>query len=88
MRRRPHFERHARIAQSTFGAHDALRNGGLRYQEGTCDLGGGQPAEQAQCERGSSLGGQQGMTGHEHQPQQVIPDLIVRARFGPPELES
>ncbi len=74
-------EGHVRVAERAFGAHDALRDGGLGDQEGARDFFRGQSRQQPQRERGSCFGGQQRMAGDEHQPQQIIADLVVRARL-------
>jgi hypothetical protein len=67
-----------RLGQSLLGPDDALRDGGLRHQVGAGDLGRGQPAEQAQCQRDPGRDGQDGMAGGEDQPQQVVVDLVRR----------
>jgi hypothetical protein len=72
-----HFEPHTRLAQRTFGAHDALRDGRFRNQKRARDLLGGETAEQAQRQRDARLGGEHRMTSREHQPQQIIADVVV-----------
>ena len=55
-----HFERHAGLGERALGAHDALRDGRLRHQEGAGDLVGGEPAEQPQRQRDARLRRQDG----------------------------
>ena len=50
-----HLERHAGLGERALGAHDALRDGRLRHQEGAGDLFGGEAAEQPQRQRGARL---------------------------------
>ena len=57
--------------------HDPLRDGGLRDQERARDLGGGEPAEQAQGQRHTRLGCEHWMAGRENKPQQVVAYLLV-----------
>jgi hypothetical protein len=70
-------ERDALAGQGALGADDPLRDGRLRDQERPGDLLGGQAAEQAQRERHPRLGGQHRVAGDEHQPQQVVADVVV-----------
>ncbi|CUJ41539.1 Uncharacterised protein [Achromobacter xylosoxidans] len=72
-----HLERHARRRQAALGAHDALGDGRLRGQESARDLGGGQPAQQAQRQRHTRLGRKQRVAGGEHQAQQVVADVVL-----------
>src|SRR6266702_5637862 len=55
-------------------------NGRLRQQEGARDLLGGQAADHPQCESRAGLARQQGMTGGEDQPKQLIADVVVERR--------
>ena len=75
-----HFVRHARLGQRALGAHDALRDGRLRHQEGARDLLGGEPADQPQRQRDARLGREHRMAGGEDQPQQIVADVVVERR--------
>ena len=59
------------------GAHDALRDGRLGHKKGPRDLLGRQAAEQPQREGDARLGGENRMTGDEHQAQQIVADVVV-----------
>jgi hypothetical protein len=72
-----HLEGDGGLGQRAFGAHDALRDRRLGHQEGARDLLRRQAAEQAQRERQARLGGQQRMAGREHQPQEIITDVVI-----------
>jgi hypothetical protein len=72
-----HFERHLRVGERALGAHDALRDRRLGYEECACDLVGRQAAEQAQGQRDARLGREHRMTRGEDESQQVVADRIV-----------
>jgi len=74
------FEGDAGFGERTLRSHDPLRDRRLGGQERTRDLVGGEAAEQTQRQRDSRLARQHGMTRDEHQPQQVIAD-VVEHRF-------
>jgi hypothetical protein len=65
-------ERHACLGQRALGAHDALRDGGLRHQEGARDLVGGQAAQEPQREGDARLRREHRMTGDEHEAQEIV----------------
>ena len=75
---RGHLERNLLLGQPPLGPHDALGDGGLRHEEGTGDLVGGEPAEQAEGERDPGLGGQHGVTAHEHEFEQVVAVVLFQ----------
>ncbi|OKK17389.1 hypothetical protein AMK16_21330 [Streptomyces sp. CB00455] len=77
-----HLEGHPGRGQRPLGPHDALRDRGLGREEGAGDLGGGQPAHQAQGEGDPGLGGEDGVAGGEDQAQQVVVDVLGVRRFG------
>ena len=56
-------------------SHEPLRHRALADEERPRDLGGGEPAQRAQRERHSCLGGDRGMGRREHQPQPIIRQL-------------
>jgi len=66
-----------RRCQRALGTDDALSNGGLRHQEGACDLVCSQTAQQAQCECDAGFGCQHRVTRDEHQAQQVVADVVI-----------
>ena len=73
-----HLERDLRsVGQRPLGADDALRDRRLGDEERARDLVGRQAAEQAQRERDARLGRQHRMAGGEHEPQQVVADVVV-----------
>ena len=53
---------------------------GFGDEEGARDLLGRQAAEQAQRERDARLGREHRMAGDEHEPQQVVADVVVERR--------
>src|SRR3989449_10458639 len=67
----------ARRRERALGPDDALRDGGLRDQEGPRDLVGREAAEQSERERSTSLGREHRMTGREHEAQEIVADVIV-----------
>ena len=71
-----HLERHLRLGERALGPHDPLRDGALGDEEGACDLGRGQAAEQAQRQRDPGLGGEHRVTAGEDEPQQVVGDVV------------
>ena len=79
-----HLERHVRFRERALGAHDALRDGRLRDEEGARDLGRGEAAEQPQRERDPRLGGEHRVAAGEHEAEQVVADVVdlERARLG------
>src|SRR2546422_2965226 len=70
----------ARRGERALGPHDALRDGGLRYQEGPRDLVGREAAEQPERERHACFGREYRMTGCEHEAEQIVADVIVERR--------
>ena len=70
-------ERHALVGQRALGAHDALGDGRLRHQESARDLLGLETGDEPQGEGHLRLPAEQRMAGGEHQPQQVIANVVV-----------
>ena len=72
------------LADDSLGAHDSLRDGRFRHQEGARDLGGGQTSYQSQRQRDATFGRQRGMTADEDQAQPVVGNRrgIVIIHFG------
>ena len=62
--------------QGLLGPGDALTHGGLGREEPASDLGGGEPADQAQRERGPGLRREGGVAGQEDEPQHVVLDVV------------
>ena len=83
LRRSRHLERHLLAGQRPLGPDDPLRDGGLGQQVGPGDLGGGQAAEHAQGQRDPGRGREHRVAGGEHQPQEVIVDLVRVGRHEP-----
>ena len=54
-----------------------MGHGGLRHEECPRDLAGGQASEQAERERDAGLLRQNGMTGREHEAQQVVAYVVL-----------
>jgi hypothetical protein len=77
-----HFEGRARLGERPSGAHDALGHRRLRNEERPRDLLDRQAAEQTQRERNPAFGGKHGMTGREHQAQQIVADPVVEGGVG------
>ena len=71
-------ERHLRVGERLLRAHDALRDGWLRHQEGAGDLLGGEPSEQAQRERNARLRREHGVAGGEDEAKEIVADVVVR----------
>ena len=65
------------FGEGAFGAHDALSDGGFVGEEGAGDLSGGEAAEETQGEGGAGLGGEDGVTGDEDEPEEVVSDGVV-----------
>jgi hypothetical protein len=59
------------------GANDALGDGGGGDEECAGDLLGRQSAQQAQREGDAGFGRQHWMAGREHQPQQIVTNVVV-----------
>ena len=72
-----HLERYARLGERALRPDDALRDRGLGHEEGPGDLVARQPSEQAQRERHARLGREDGVAGNEHEPKQIITDVLV-----------
>ena len=70
----------AGLGERALRPDDALRDGRLRREEGPGDLLRRQSAEQPQGERHPGVGREDGVTGDEDQPEQVIADLVVQGR--------
>ena len=66
----------ARIANLRLGPTDPLAHGGRGNEECVGDLLGGQPAEEAQCERDLCVGMERRMTAEEDQPELVVGDGV------------
>ena len=71
------FEGHALFGQRALGAHDALGDGRLRNEESARDLLGLQAGDEPQGQGHLRLPAEQRMAGGEHQPQQVVADVVV-----------
>ena len=71
-----HAVRRVVVAQLALGPHDALRHRRLRHEEGSGDLGGVEPAEQAQRERHLHVGRQRRVAAQEHEAQLVVGDDV------------
>ena len=74
-------ERNARFGKRPLRTHDSLRNRRFRHDERAGDLVGRQPSEQAQRQRNPCFRREQRVAGNEHQPQQVVADVIVEGRI-------
>ena len=70
-------EGHALVGQRALGAHDALGDGRLRHEEGARDLLGLETGDEPQGQRHLRLPAEHRMAGGEHQPQQVVADVVV-----------
>ena len=78
-----HFVRDARVADLGLRAHDALRDGRRRGEEGVRDLLGLQPADLAQGQRHLRVGRERRVAAGEDEAQAVVLDgLGIRGRFG------
>jgi len=73
-----HREPHPLLRERALLADDALRDRRLGDEERPGDLVRAQPAQQPQGQRDPSLGRQHGVAGHEHEPQQVVADVVDR----------
>ena len=71
------FEGHMRFGERALGAHDALRDGGLRSEKGAGNLRRGEAAEQAQGEGDARFGREHGMAGDEDEAEQIVLDIAV-----------
>jgi hypothetical protein len=69
---RRHSERNRRCSDLSLGSHQPLRHRALRYQEGTGDLVGAEPAEGAQGERNLRLARERRVTAGEDELQTLI----------------
>jgi hypothetical protein len=67
-----HPERDRRSSDLALGPHQPLRHRGIRYQEGTGDLVGGEPAEGAQGERDLCLDRERRVTAGEDELQALV----------------
>ena len=72
-----HPEGDARVPDLVLGTDQPLGHGGLRHQEGTGDLGRGQPREAAQGEGDSRLDGERRVAAGEDQTQPIVGDATV-----------
>ena len=72
-----HLERHPRLGQGALGAHDSLGHRGLGHEERPGDLRRGEPAQQPERQCDSGVGREHRMAGREHEPQQVVADVVV-----------
>jgi len=70
--RRWHAKRDPRRFDLSLGAHQSLRHRALRYQEGTGDFVGGEPAESAQGERDLRLDRERWVTAGEDELQALV----------------
>src|SRR5712692_8821981 len=70
-------EGHARLAEGPLRPDDALGDGGLRHEEGPCDLAGGKTAQQVQRERYARVRREDRMAGDENEPQEIVADVLV-----------
>ena len=68
------------FGEGPLGPDDALGDRRLRDEERPRDLLGRQAAEQAERERDARLGGEHRMAGREHEPQEVVADVVVEGR--------
>ncbi len=64
------------LGERALGARDPLGHRRLRGEEAAGDLGGGEPADQPQGQRGARLGGERGVAREEDQPQDVVLDVV------------
>ena len=64
------------VAQLALGPHDPLGDRRFGHDEGPGDLGGLEPAEQAQGERHLGVGRQRRVAAQEHQPELVVGDDV------------
>jgi len=67
----------ARLGEGPLGPNYSLGDGRLGDEECTCDLLGRQTSQQAERECNACLGGENRMTGCEHEAQEVVADVIV-----------
>ena len=72
-----HLEGHARVGERALGADDPLRDRRLGDEERARDLRGREPADEPQRERDARLGRQHRVTRGEHEPQQIVADVVV-----------
>ena len=63
-----YLEHSAFVRESPLGAHDSLRDGRFRREEGSRDLLRREPAQQPEGERDPRLGRKDRVAGREHQP--------------------
>src|SRR6202040_154761 len=68
-----------RLGKSPLRSRDSLSNRGLRREESSSDLGGGEPADQSQRERGPRLWRQRRMARQENEPEHVVFDVVELA---------
>ena len=71
-----HLEWHLGRGQRALGPHDALRDGRLGHEERARDFVRGEAAQQTQRQRDACVGGQHRVARREHQPQQVVADIV------------
>src|SRR6266568_3528118 len=67
----------ALFCESPLGTNDALGDGGLRDKESTCNFVRRQTSQQTKRESNARFGGENRMTGDEHEAQEVIANVIV-----------
>ena len=70
-----------RLGQGSLGPDDPLGDRRLGDEEGASDLVGRQSAEESEGQADPGIPGQDGMTGGEHQPEQVVADIVVGRRL-------
>ena len=66
-----------RVADLALGPHDPLRHRGLGHQERARHLGGGQPGQAPQRQRGLGLDRQRRVAAGEKQPQPLVGELLL-----------
>ncbi|MCW2838969.1 MAG: hypothetical protein JWR55_452 [Aeromicrobium sp.] len=64
------------LGQRLLGAGDARRDGGLGRQERPGDLARRQPREEAKRQRHLRVGAERGVAADEHEPQDVVVDVV------------
>ena len=67
------------VGEGTFGADNALGDGGFGGEEGAGDLVGGEAAEDTEGEGCAGLGGEDRMAGDEDEAEEVVADGVVES---------
>lgn len=70
------FEAHVFAGEGFLRAADALGHGGFGDEEGAGDLGGGEAAEDAECESDALVRGEHGVAGGEDEAEHVVGDVV------------